>query len=189
MTSDAYYQVGKSIVLDLSQNPEKAQLTLGQYENLFKNNDFQQLREINNTIRTLEIIGMIFSLLVKSEYHRQFTVSYYFQNEIIPPVELNQYKIYLNEQSQPYGFVTWAFINDSVQKDVHKTGGALKRHEWNQGENLFFNDWVAPFGGVRKLINDLTNNVFPDEIATSVRHNEKRQLTKVCRWYGKNRKI
>lgn len=188
MTENPYTALGQRICDDLSNDTESTRQTLKEYAESFEQVDRCQPLVLGDTITLAELIGMMFCLLVKSEYHRQFTLDFYMNREILPALDYQQFKIYLNDANHPKAFVTWAWLSDSVLAHAHKTGAALNPDVWQSGKNLFFNDWVAPYGDVRVLIKDLTDNIFPDEVATSVRHDQNRKLTKVCKWYGKNRK-
>jgi len=65
------------------------------------------------------------------------------------------------------------------------TGRALFHHEWQQGEQLFFNDFVAPWGGVKQILQDMTSHVFPGETASSFSRYKDGSVKKVGRWIGK----
>ena len=82
--------------------------------------------------------------------------------------------------------VTWAWLSDEVECDVLATGRALTEEEWNCGDRLFFNDWVTPHNNIREVLHDMTHNIFPDEIATSLRRNPDGSVRRVNRWTGIN---
>lgn len=187
MPLQPYYDLGKKIFADLYEGTSHAHLNIEDYDNVSRLSCFNQTDQNLEEFTIYDLLGIFFKLLSVSKYHRQFTVKYYFQNEIAPAIQYGQYKIYLTENLAPKAFVTWAWLDKHALNRVQKTGDALDPASWQTGKNLFFNDWIAPYGDVRSLIRDLTDNVFPDEIATSVRHDQNRKLTKVCKWYGKNR--
>ena len=84
--------------------------------------------------------------------------------------------------------VTWAWLSKEVERDVHATGRALVHDEWQCGNRLFINDWIAPYGNIRALTHDIGKNVFPDDVATSLRRNPDGSVRRVCRWTGSKRR-
>lgn len=130
-------------------------------------------------------IGNCFYLLAHSDTHRNFNLSRYMDVEICPANWLGQLRIYTNVEQQPVGFVTWARVSPEVKEELIVSSRALMFDEWNKGSELFFNDFVAPWGGVRNMLNDMTKNVFPKEEAFSVSRDSNGDVEKVQRWVGK----
>lgn len=133
-----------------------------------------------------EMVGFSIELLSKSVYHRRFNMNNYLQIEILPPIRKGQVKFYLDEKGMPIAMVTWAWLSDKTEKEVLSTGRALNENEWCCGEKLFCNDWVTPFNNLRKVVHDISTNVFPDQVGTSVRRNPDGSVRKINRWLGKN---
>lgn len=130
--------------------------------------------------------GYALELLAQSPYHRQFQLGAYFRVEILPALWCGQCRFYLTDQGTPTAMVTWAWLTDEVQCDLHHTGRALERDEWSNGSRLFFNDWITPFDNIREVLHDMTNNIFPNELATSLRRNSDGSVRRVNRWTGVN---
>lgn len=131
-------------------------------------------------------VGFALELLAQSEYHKQHPTGAYLRTEVLPALWHNQARFYLTEDGQPTAMVTWAWLSADVEKDIHTTGRALTDDEWNCGDRLFFNDWISPYGNIRHAMRDMTGNVFPNEIATSLSRNQDGTVRKVCRWTGDN---
>jgi cytolysin-activating lysine-acyltransferase len=128
--------------------------------------------------------GFALELLAQSPYHRQHKLGNYFRAEIFPAIWAQQARFYLSEQGIPHAMVTWAWINEEVELDIHLTGRALKNDEWRCGDRLFMNDWVSPYGGLRYYVRDMMNNVFPDvEFASSLRRNSDGSVRRINRWH------
>ena len=130
--------------------------------------------------------GFALELLAQSPYHKQHEVGDYFRTEILPALWVNQARFYLTEEGIPTAMVTWAWLNDDVQKEVHATGRALTREEWKCGDRLFFNDWITPYNNIREVLHDMTHNIFPDHVATSLRRNQDGSVRRINRWTGVN---
>ncbi len=123
-------------------------------------------------------------LLAQSDYHKNLDVTRYLHMEIFPAVNAAQAKIYLDDKNRPKAMVTWAFLSDEIETEIHQTGRALFPNEWTSGDNLFFNDWITPFGDLRDVLKDMTQNRFPDRAATSLRRNPDGSVRRVNRWTG-----
>lgn len=131
-------------------------------------------------------VGYALELLAQSEYHRQFKLGDYFRVEILPALCCGQTRFYLTNEGLPTAMVTWAWLSEEVERDVHKTGRALTENEWNCGDRLFFNDWITPYDNIREVLHDMTHNIFPNEVATSLRRNPDGTVRRVNRWTGVN---
>lgn len=129
-------------------------------------------------------VGYAFELLARSEYHRRFSHGVYLEVEILPALRLGQARFYLTPEGIPTAMVTWAWLSEAVERDVHATGRALKADEWNCGDRLFCNDWLTPYGNLREIVHDITENVFPNAVATSLRRNPDGSVRRINRWTG-----
>ena len=138
------------------------------------------------TIDYYASVGYALELLAQSGYHRQFKLGDYFRVEVLPALWCGQVRFYLSSKEIPTAMVSWAWLSEEVEREIHTTGRALTRDEWNCGYRLFFNDWITPFGNIREVLRDMTHNVFPDEIATSLRRNPDGSVRRINRWTGVN---
>lgn len=131
-------------------------------------------------------VGFTIELLARSDYHQRFEMGEYLEIEVLPPLWCSQTRFYLSQDGSPTAMVTWAWLSEEVQADIHATGRALTEDEWNCGERLFFNDWITPYGNTRDVLKDMTHNVFPNEVATSLRRNPDSSIRRINRWTGIN---
>lgn len=130
--------------------------------------------------------GYALELLAKSTYHKQHKLGDYFRTEILPALWANQIRFYVNDDYVPTAMVTWAWLDEAVEQEIHTSGRALTHEEWNCGNCLFFNDWITPYGNTREVLHDMTHNIFPDNVATSLRRNADGSVRRVNRWSGIN---
>ncbi|MBB5724014.1 cytolysin-activating lysine-acyltransferase [Loktanella ponticola] len=128
--------------------------------------------------------GFALELLAQSRYHKQHHFGDYFRTEILPALWRNQARFYLTDDGVPTAMVTWAWLNEDVEKDLHATGRSLDGEEWNCGDRLFFNDWVTPYNNIREVVYDMAHNIFPDQTATSLRRNQDGSVRRINRWTG-----
>ena len=76
--------------------------------------------------------------------------------ELWPAVRLNQIGFLYNSQGSPVAFATWAFVTDEVaQSMLADPNYRMDISEWNEGDQLWLVDLVAPFGEARNLVRKL----------------------------------
>jgi cytolysin-activating lysine-acyltransferase len=131
-------------------------------------------------------VGYALVLLAKSAYHQRFPVRDYFAVEILPALHHGQCKFYLSRDGQAKALVTWAWLSEEVEKQIHATGRALQLCEWDCGNRLFFNDWITPYDNIKHVLRNMSQKVFPDEVATSLRRNPDGTVRRINRWTGGN---
>ena len=105
--------------------------------------------------------------------------------EIIPALIHKQFRIYFDEQQNPAGLATWVWLNDDAKAKVLNNQGPLEFEEWQSGEHLMFNDYIAPWGHAKAILKDLRSNVFATEKAFSLGRNADGSIRKVYYWKGK----
>lgn len=130
-------------------------------------------------------LGDCFYLLANSDTHKHFRAATYMDVEVCPANWRGQVRVYINADNQPVGFVTWAKVTKCCKQELIDNSRALRHYEWDDGNLLFFNDFVAPWGGVKEILSDLTSNIFPKEQAFSISRDKEGNTKKVHRWVGK----
>ncbi|WP_349370508.1 toxin-activating lysine-acyltransferase [Salinarimonas sp.] len=128
-------------------------------------------------------LGAMIALMARSPYHRGQPLRRYLAVEILPPLRLGQARIWFDESGAPTAFLTFACITPAVEAELHASGRALRPDEWACGERLFFNDFVAPYGGARAFIRDLKENVFRHRTATSLARAPDGRVRAIKRWF------
>lgn len=79
---------------------------------------------------------------------------------IIPPMTLNQYKLYMKEEA-PLAYASWALVDEETEKRLLSGRIRLAPKDWKSGDRLWLIDLVAPFGGGKDVLKDIRDNVFP----------------------------
>lgn len=102
-------------------------------------------------------LGDILFLVAHSQMHHHFKM-HKVKKIFIPPVKLGQYRIfYMN--SKPYGFCTWGWVSDEVLERLQSGNTVLDLKDWQSGKNLYFADWVSPFGRTREMVRSMRDFV------------------------------
>jgi len=127
-------------------------------------------------------LGTALWLMNQSPYHRQWPL-YDVDIDLVPPLCLNQCKFYFDEQQNPIGFVTWSTITEATKNRLVFEQGQMQWQEWNQGEQLLFNDFIAPFGHTRELLRDLRSMNWPHKVAFSLRRSPNGRVKKINYWW------
>ena len=75
--------------------------------------------------------------------------------------------LYTYKKNQiPIGFVSWAFFSESIAQKYKQGNYHLTYDDWTSGDQLWFIDFIAPYGNIRSIVKDLKTNVFPDKSIT-----------------------
>lgn len=138
--------------------------------------------------KKFKLLGEITMLMMQSELHCSYFI-FDIYSCILPPIDLNQFRVYRDKNNYPIGFICWAFLNKE-KEDLYLQGKySLKIEDWNCGDNLIFTEFIAPFGHTRKIVKDLSCNVFPDKVGKSIKVKRKKKVESVKTFYGKNVKF
>ena len=129
----------------------------------------------------LQMIGSITHLMVSSQLHRKYKISS-IAERFVPSLIHNQFRYY-EIDGNPIGFVNWAWLTDEVEQKFLKGKYVLRLDEWKGGNNLWFPEFIAPFGHARLIIKDLRSNIFPKGTpAKSLKINPDGTLKSIYRW-------
>jgi cytolysin-activating lysine-acyltransferase len=82
---------------------------------------------------------------------------------VLPPLILDQVRLFMNGD-MPFGYFSWAFVNDEVNARILGGQGTLQPHEWHNGEHVWLIDLVAPFGNSEVMLAELKKSTFPDRV-------------------------
>lgn len=92
-------------------------------------------------------------LMAETDLYKNHTVAD-LKRTLFPPVKLGQYRIYL-KSGKPHAFVSWAYLSPEVREGFISRTRQLQPEDWNSGDELWFINFIAPYGGVRSIIRDL----------------------------------
>jgi cytolysin-activating lysine-acyltransferase len=129
------------------------------------------------------ILGAMLWIMQYAPYHSQWAL-HDLEVDILPPIALGQYRLYHTPDGEPFGFVTWAYVSEAVKDILVKRKRPMEWNDWNSGELLMFNDFVAPFGHGRWMVRELRSTLFADRVAFSLRRDLDGKVRKINRWEG-----
>ena len=80
---------------------------------------------------------------------------------VLPPLILDQCRLFMNGE-MPFGYISWAYVNDDAHARLSAGQAKLQPHEWKGGEHPWLIDIVTPFGEAEKMLEELKKSTFPD---------------------------
>lgn len=105
-----------------------------------------------------EIVMNIGLLLLQSPAHRYFFLAD-LEWLIYPPVQLRQFKLYMNEE-RPVAYVSWALLSEDAEQRF-LASRRLAPGDWRTGDRAWMIDLVAPFGGADAVFTDMRTKILP----------------------------
>ena len=79
---------------------------------------------------------------------------------VLPPLYLGQVRVFRDAKGNAQALVSWAFVSDEVDARLKANIARLQPGDWRSGPHPWIVDVVAPFGGIRQIIDEMTAKVF-----------------------------
>ena len=128
------------------------------------------------------LLGEATFLFLNSPLHLRYAV-HQLPTFILTPLRLGQCRIYRSARG-PVGFVAWAYLSAQVADDYVHQRRELTPEDWHSGDDLWFIEFIAPFGHARRIAADLRANVFPRAKALYLRRFTDGRPPTVVSWRG-----
>lgn len=128
------------------------------------------------------LLGEATYLFLNSPLHLGYAV-HQLTTFLLTPLRLGQFRIYRSARG-PVGFVAWARLTPEAAQDYALQRRPLEPADWNAGDQLWFIEFIAPFGHAPRIVDDLRRNVFPQERARSLRRHVDGRPPVVVHWRG-----
>ena len=107
-----------------------------------------------------EVLGEALLILMNSNAHRLNFFIGDIEWLLLAPISKEQFRLYKDKEAKPVGLILWAYVNEEVDKKLQMGIGKLGFNEWNGGNNLWIIDFIAPLGGIDKMLDELKQTVF-----------------------------
>lgn len=129
-------------------------------------NDSENIEEQIHTqslkvLSRLPAMGPVVMLYMQSS-HRKFHFISDIEWLLLPALINDQCKLYMKKE-YPISFVSWAYLDEAAEKRMLQNGGKLRPEDWKSGDRVWLIDIVAPFGGIKNILQDIQKNEFPDK--------------------------
>ena len=117
---------------------------------------------IPNYIAMESAIGSVLLIASKSLAHKYiFTGDYEWM--IIPPIATKQFVLFRNKNNEPIAFVSFASINDEVEKRLLGGSKKLAPADWSSGKKFYIIDVISPFAPASQISKELSENQFKNK--------------------------
>ena len=110
--------------------------------------------------------GDLCQFLATSNTYEDWTMAR-LKRQFIKPMSLKQAMAFQRD-GRMVGFATWAFVGDDILLELLRGERAVAPSEWKSGENIFFADFIAPYGDTPWMAMQLRAK-FGDELGKGVR--------------------
>lgn len=128
------------------------------------------------------LLGEATFLFLNSPLHLGYAV-HQLPTFILTPLRLGQFRMYRSARG-PVGYVAWAWLTAAAAEDYAQQRRSLVPQDWNAGDQLWFIEFIAPFGHGPRIVADLRQQVFPQAVAQSLRRHADGRLPTRIRWRG-----
>lgn len=108
------------------------------------------------------MIGAVLMLVLRSEKYR-YLFAGDFEWLIVPPIRFKQFRLFRSKNNEPLAFVSWAHVSESVESRLAAGHTRLSPKEWQSGESLWLMDVIAPFGGAKEILKQLSETEFKNK--------------------------
>ena len=118
--------------------------------------------ELQDPVRQ-RVVGAVSMILAEDESWRG-DLKRFLVDEIIPSARHGKIAFFLNFESVPVGFVTWAHLaSETEQRILQSLDPWLHLSEWNEGEALWIRSLHLPSRLRREGLRLCLDRLFPDE--------------------------
>ena len=102
-------------------------------------------------------VGAALLLSMKSTTHKHI-FSHEFEWMIIPAIVSKQFIIFRNAKNEPIAFVSFASVNEGVEKRLLSGTLKLTPAEWRSGDKLYVIDVISPFSPPIEILRQLNSS-------------------------------
>lgn len=130
------------------------------------------------------VLGKLAWLWMSSRLHRGWSNELLCQF-LLPPIAKGQYHL-IERDGLPVAYCSWALLSEASELEYMADPARLKLENWNDGDRLWFVDWVAPFSSrdtweLKRLI----GQKFPDQVARAIRVKPSSERARIMEFHGK----
>ena len=110
--------------------------------------------------KATEVLGEAVLVLLSSPAHRLSFFVGDLEWLLLPAISKEQFRLYRDKENKPVGLILWANVDNEIDKKLEMGIGKLGLKDWDNGENLWVIDLIAPMGGGDKMLGELKDTVF-----------------------------
>lgn len=131
--------------------------------------------------RLRHLLGEICWLILHSPLHRALSMDS-IERLFLVPAQLDQLRMY-HRGARPVGLVTWAWLSPAAEA-AHLAGERpLAPQEWRSGPQLWYPDFIAPFGDLAAIVRDARRVIPPGQTGLGARRGPDGSVRRVLKLY------
>lgn len=109
-----------------------------------------------------QLLGELSALLYNSNLYKEHPIKD-IKNLFLPPIDLQQFKIFKSSKGDPLAMVLWANMSKDVEKKYLSGTYLLEGKDWNSGNNLWVTHFIDSLDLSKKIHDNLQENEFCDK--------------------------
>lgn len=122
----------------------------------------QAQQQAKAVLQKIPLLGPVAWLMMQQTATRHALLSE-LEWRVLPPLVLDQAKLYMRDEA-PVAYVSWAFLSQEAATRYAGAPHHLSPADWKSGGEVWVIDVVAPFGGVKEVIEELRTKIFPGKV-------------------------
>ena len=139
---------------------------------------------MKNSDSVYQLYGEVAWLWSNSELHLNWSIRTQ-ATLIIPPIKLNQFIMLYDENKNPIAYSSWAFFDETAEANYILHPGQIQPNSWNNGDRLWFIDFVSPFSKLYTLkLRRQLSSLFPTSVGAALRVRPQNEVGKIITFNG-----
>ncbi|MET0612391.1 MAG: toxin-activating lysine-acyltransferase [Pseudomonas caspiana] len=115
------------------------------------------------------VLGSVTWLWMHSKAHRDAPL-HALPTLLLPALKHRQFVLII-EHGKPVFYLSWLNLDEATERRyLQHSPLSLTESDWNTGERLWFNDWIAPFGHTAIVKRLLQRHLFANRCARALDH-------------------
>lgn len=137
----------------------------------------------DSAIDEAQVLGSAVWLWMHSAAHRDAPL-HSLSTLLLPAIKRRQF-ILISEAGQPVFFMSWLNLSAEAEaRYLREPAVCLPAADWDSGDRLWINDWVAPFGHTRRVSSLLRRRLWPGRIFRALYHKGEERGLRVIDFQG-----
>ena len=121
-----------------------------------------QKTDIPHYISMESAVGSVLMIATKSAKYK-YLFSHDYEWMIIPPIAAKQYSLFRNDNNEPIAFVSFATVNEEVEKRLLAGSLKLSPTDWRSGKKIYIIDVISPFVPAAEILKQIGENQLKDK--------------------------
>ncbi|MGN8278609.1 toxin-activating lysine-acyltransferase [Pseudomonas sp. SMV71] len=103
---------------------------------------------------------------------------------LLPAIKHRQF-VLASEQGKPVFYLSWLNLDEAAEhRYLSQSPLTLTETDWNSGERLWLNDWIAPFGHTAAMTRLLHRQLFANRCGRALYHRGEERGLRVKTFQG-----